>query len=221
MMSRTSVLTACVSWLLLWTGNAWAVVMTYTSSSDFFAALAGQTVITETYEGFPLNSLILDGSTLNDLTYETFPDGTDGRIDDLYNRIGNQSLALQRGDDATAFFFPGEAFTVTFPSLIHAVGIFFNVSASPEGSLQVATAVGSAGNGHSYDQSTLYFVGLISDSPFASATFSATQAASSGFNVDDLSYAPVPEPSTLALLGGAAILLGRRRRRADPASTER
>jgi len=199
--------------------DAGATTITYTSSAAFFAALAGGTVTTETYEGLPLNSTIADGATVDGITYNSFPAGTDGRIDNTFASIGNQSLALLRpgGGD---FFFPGDAMSVTFPFAVNAVGIFFNVGISPVNSLQVLTAVGNAGNGAAYDQSTLYFVGLISNSAtFNSATFQGLNTITTGFNVDNLSFgnavaaAAVPEPASLLLFGTGALVLFRLRRR--------
>ena len=216
-MIKLGTLVAAVSLALLGAGSAQATTITYTSSAAFFAALGATPVFTETYEGLVLNSTIPDGSTVNGITYTTFPAGTDGRIDNLYNKIGAQSLALQRGTDATSFFFAGEGMTVNFASPENAVGIFFNVSPSPVGSLTVSTSAGTAGNGATYDTSTLYFVGLISDSSFLSATFAGDGTISSGYNLDNLSVAAVvPEPASLMLLGSglAGFAAIRRRRKA-------
>lgn len=186
--------------------TARAATITYTNSAAFFAALGANPSTTETYEGLTLNSIIADGSTVNGITYNSFPANTDGRIDTLYNRIGNQSLALQRGADNAAFFFGGDFMTVTFPFAVNAVGIFFNANTTPLNSLQIQTAVGNAGNGSVYDQSTLFFVGLISDTSFNSATIGGI-AGASAFNLDNLTYVqgqsvPVPDPaSTMLLLG--------------------
>jgi hypothetical protein len=204
--------------------SASATTISYTSSAAFLSALGGS-AITETYEGLPLNSLIAAGSTVDGITYTSFPSGAEGRIDNLFNRIGNQSLALQRGGGnlaTTGFFFPGDAMSVMFASPVDAVGIFLNVGAksdgslSPVGSLTVTTTAGSAGNGPSYDISTLYFVGLISDTPFTSATIAGDSTVATGFNVDNLTYAPVPIPEPMSLIlvtTGLATLAARRRRK--------
>lgn len=177
---------------------AFGAIISYTSSADFLSALSGRTVTTEDFESQTLNSTIANGSTINGLTYSGLP-GDGGRIDNLYNRIGNQSLAVQRAP--SNFFLTNEGFTVDFGGLTDAVGIFFNVVQSPLNTLQVVTSAGTAGNGATYDTLTLYFVGLISDTPFSSASFVGVNGISSGFNVDNITYARVPEPATLALLG--------------------
>lgn len=183
----------------------YAAFIPYTSSADFLNALVGQTVSVEDYESQTLNSVITNGSMVNGLTYSGLP-GNGGRIDDLYNALGTRSLAVERA--STNFFLPGESFTVDFGASVDAVGIFFNVGVSPIGTLQVITSAGIAGNGPSYDSSTLYFVGLISDTPFSSATFAGAQTLPTGFNVDNITYVRtpspnnhVPEPATLALMG--------------------
>ena len=128
----------------------------------------------------------------------------------MFNRIGKQSLALSRPPDDTldGFFLPGDSFSVTFARPISAVGIFFNTTATlTAGDLFINTPAGAAGTGgpvSNYDAGGLFFAGLISDSSFSTATFGAVGGGhlSSGFNVDDLTYA-VPEPSYLLLLSGA------------------
>jgi len=199
--------------------DASAATITYTSSAAFFAALAGGTVTTETYEGLPLNSIIPDGTTVDNITYNSFPAGADGRVTNEFGAIGTQSLALIRPGGPN-FFINNEGMTVTFPFAVNSVGIFFNVGVSPVNTLQVLTAVGNAGNGPVYDQATLYFVGLISDSAtFNSATFQGVTGITTGFNLDNLSYgntvvaAAVPEPTALLLFGTGVLLLIRSRRR--------
>ena len=194
----------------------------YTSSAAFFAAIAGRQQTTETYESYPLNSTIAAGTTLNGITYVSFPVGTQGRTVDTFNRFGQQSLAAARPSTAPAgqFFFPGEAITVSFASPVFGFGLFFNAAtASPAGTFFVNTSVGSATSTGVYDQSTFYFVGFTSPTAFTTATFGATTAATSGFNVDNLTYAStavIPEPTTYALVaaGLAGVMtIARSRRR--------
>ena len=210
-------------------GPGRAGFITYTSSADFFAAVGGTPFVTEGYETYPIDGTIAPGTTLNGITYTAFPLSSDGvnstlgRIDNLYGRIGSAGLGLQDGGDATSFFFPGESMTVTFASPVFAVGIFFNVVPSPAGSLFVQTPVGTtAAGGPTFDQGTLYFAGLISDTPFATATVGGTADAAGGFTLDDLTYTnalppgvftPVP-PTLLAAVAGVGLLARFRRRAA-------
>lgn len=200
---------------------------TFTHSADFLAALGGAPLVTETYESLPLNSLIAAGSTVGQFTYSSFPAGVQGRVDNIYNHIGAQSLAADRpANPELNFFLAGENFSVAFSTPATAVGIFFNANPTPGNSdLFIATPVGLAGTGgpaSNYDFSTFFFAGLISDTPFSSAvigSFGAGQGSS--FNVDNLSVSPVPEPATLLLFGTTAAGLGlarwrQRRRKQQP-----
>ena len=197
--------------------DAGATTITYTSSAAFFAAIAGGAVTTETYEGLPLNSIIADGTTVDNITYNSFPAGADGRVASAneFFSIGTQSLALIRPGGPN-FFVANEGMTVTFPFAVNSVGIFFNVGVSPVNTLQVLTAVGNAGNGPDYDQApAFYFVGLISDSAtFNSATFQGVTGITTGFTLDNLSYGnAVPEPTSLLLFGTGVLALIRSRRK--------
>ena len=194
-----------------------AATITYTSSADFFAALGATATTTETYEGLPANSTIAAGDTVNGITYVSFPSGTSGRIDADFNAIGDQSLALTGSQQ---FFFPGQSINTSFAPTT-AIGIFFNVSLSTPNSLFIQTPVGRAGNSAAYDiGSNLYFVGLISDTPFSSATIGSVNAAASGYNLDNLTLAPaatpVPEPASMLLLGSGLVALRMRARRSRP-----
>ena len=207
---KKSLLAVCL--VLASATGANAATITYTDSTAFFAALGATPFTTETYEGLPVNSTIPAGATVNGITYTSFPAGTSGRID---GTVVNRLLSLTGSQN---FFFPGQSMDVSFAPTT-AIGVFFNVAVSPANSLFIQTPVGTAFNGPLYDQSTFYFVGLISDSPFSSARIGSTPSAQSGYNLDNLTRAtgpttPVPDPaSTMFLLGSTllAMHLGARR----------
>lgn len=196
--------------------TASAAVTAYTSSADFLAALSGVPTVTEDYESYPLDSTIAPGATLNGVVYLSFPGAEIGRIDNNYNRIGDQSLA----STPALGFFPSDSFLeVGFTSPIFALGIFFNIGVSGSDTMGILTPVGIAGTGGPvYDQSTLYFAGLISDTPFDYALIGTGPEVTTGFNLDNLTYAvasPVPDQSglagTIALAG--LVLAGHFRKR--------
>jgi hypothetical protein len=195
---------------------AHAASMAYTRSADFFAALGATDYLptTETYEGEAINTLISSGDSLNDLTY-TFPTDLQGRIDNLYNSIDMAGLAAQRANSSRNFFEPGESFSVAFPQAAYAIAIFFNIHPSPASSLYINTSSGDATTGGAYDQSTFYFAGLISDTPFTTATIGAFSNASGGFTVDNLTYAAAPNaiPTPAVLPGVIGLGLGLLRQR--------
>ena len=164
---------------------------TFTSSASFFAALGSIPSTTETYETLANGSVILQGATVDSLTYSSFPAGVDGLINGSFASIGTQSLTARRGG-SPSFFLQGDSITVTFPVPVIASGIFFNAYTSVPGSYCLSTAVGTACNGSTYDTSSFYFVGLISSTPFTSVTIKGTGSGASGYNVDNLTYVPVP-----------------------------
>jgi hypothetical protein len=169
-----------------------------------------------------------------------------GRIDNFYAGFGNQSLAIFRTTTSTelafpdppepsdqSFFYPGESVTLTFPNAVNAVGIFFN--AVPEntqaGDFFIQTPLGTATNGLNPVTGTgslfptLYFVGLISTSgSFTTATIGGIDTGvNGGFNLDNLTFGSnvsvtgIPEPGTLAVLGGLLLATGAAcRRRREP-----
>lgn len=59
------------------------------------------------------------------------------------------------------------------------------------------------------------FFGFVSDTPFSSQLLFLSSGPADGFGIDDVVYAsnPVPEPTTLALLGAGLVAVRARRRR--------
>ncbi|PSB04590.1 PEP-CTERM sorting domain-containing protein [Merismopedia glauca] len=196
--------------------NAQAAIFTFTRSADFFDTLDTAPRLTETFEGVPSDTIISPGTTLNGITYQSFNGTLAGRIDGNFNRFGNGSLAAERdGDLATIDFFnAGESFSISFAQPVYAVGIFFNASPTFNNSdFYIETSVGIAitgGDISNYDIDTFFFAGLVSDTPFTTATI-GSQSSGSSYNVDNLTYATsaesVPEPATIlgSLIVGSII----------------
>jgi hypothetical protein len=126
-----------------------------------------------------------------------------GRIDDLRVGFGNNSLAVYRDPVSfgafgetpdTSVFYPGEYFTITMQNgdPLYAVGVFLNADpdVTQTGDLYLQTSVGTVYNGINPEmgvgdilgRATMYFMGLISDTPFTSATIG------SAYDLDETSY---------------------------------
>jgi hypothetical protein len=207
-----------------------AMLLTFTDSAAFFAALQalGASTDTETYENLAPDTLIQTGQTVDGITY-AFPQDVAGRIDTLFAGFGQQDLAASRAtvpvtctevSDFCSFFFPGDSVTVTVAGPTNVFGIFFNAVTSPPGSFfatVLADNGASVGSSGQPEIGTFYFVGLIDSEAFRSVTFGATLTANSGYTVDNLTHGTLPpvqmpEPSTLALafLGPALLASARR-----------
>jgi hypothetical protein len=202
--------------------EASATTMTFTSSAAFNLALGGSPVTIEGWDTYALNSTIANGSTLNGVTYNAFPGGTLGRIDNQFNHFGTQSLALRRASDPNpnkSFFNPGDLLSISFAKPIYVLGIFFNANFTSAGSLGIlSTPIGTVTTGGpTYDTGTFYFAGLISTTPFTTATIGSNTKRSSSFNLDNLTFtSSVPDRLgflTPALVLGSLCALGFRIRR--------
>ena len=201
--------------MLLLALAAHADIFTYTDSTSFFAAATG--AVTETFETLPLGLTLNSGDTVHGITYLAFPSSTCGMVSNTFNTIDSQALELGCGQE---FFFPGDSLTVQFASPVTAVGIFFNAGDHPFGPMFIQTDQGTAFDNNIPQFFSFYFAGLVSDTPFLTATF-GSDPNGSAFTLDNLSYAPVtatPEPNEVIALSACllAAFLWRRRSRALP-----
>jgi hypothetical protein len=200
-----------------------AAVMTFTNSADYYSALSAKGIvpIVQDYESYSSGSIV-GSESFGGVTY-TFPSGTSGRIDSNYNSVGDNSLAALRAGTDIDFFVSGETIRFNLPGLSNHVGVFINspvtVSSSDLTLKTDSGAVATTGGAGNYDTDTLYFAGLIDDTPFTSVTFESTPDIR-GFNLDNLSYGSIsedathaPEPSTFVLLAGGLMAAGMIKRR--------
>ena len=216
-----SLLSAVAVAFCLIASEASATTMTFTSSAAFNLALGGSPVTIEGWDTYALNSTIANGTTLNGVTYNAFPGGTLGRIDNQFNHFGTDSLALRRKSDPNpnkSFFNPGDVLSISFAKPIYVLGIFFNANFTNVGSLGILTTpIGTVTTGGTYDTGTFYFAGVISTTPFTTATIGSNTARSSSFNLDNLTFtSTVPDRLgffTPALVLGSLCALGFRIRR--------
>lgn len=175
---------------------ALADVETFIFEFEFLDALDGAKITTEDFEAFEIDSVIAPGSTVNGVTYNTFPTAFGGLVGDDYFNLDLQGLYVERDgvpgqDPATEFYYPGDSVTVTFAQPVTAVAMFFNVGATLDATdyVFIETPVGTATSGGDFinqDPSGLFFCGLVSDEPFTTATFGSTFEAPTGWNMDNM-----------------------------------
>ena len=176
-----------------------AATVGYTDPAAFAAAVPGLTII-EDYEGGVLETTIADGAVYNSVRYD-FSGGRSGRIGNTYFNIGAQSLHAAGSPN---FFDEGESFTIHFAAPVNAVGGYFNIAPSTFEAASLTAAGGSiagAGPADTADFGTFYFLGLLSDTAFSSATFAVATGSASGWNFDNLIARvavadAIPEPAT-------------------------
>jgi hypothetical protein len=156
---------------------ATASVTTFTSSTAFNAATSGLTA--ETYATGTNGQTIANGGQFDTLTYN-FSTGTNtfatllgGMITNQFNSFSGLSLGGQQST-GQHFFFGGNSVTVTFPTPVLDVGVFFNVNQN-SGTFTLTASVGSVStNSATFDTSTFVFDGIVSTTPFTSVTFAST-----------------------------------------------
>jgi len=177
---------------------AFAQFDTYTSEFDFFNALGGADVVTEGFEGFDLDEVIPAGTQVGDVIFESFPTEFGGLAGDNYFVFDFRGLHVERdgipGEGDLDFYFPGDEVGLSFTNDVFAVAFYFNVGPSNDVSdyMYVETPVGTAFTGGPVqDLSGMFFAGIISKTPFSTATIGSTFDAPTGWNGDNLIYAPV------------------------------
>ena len=197
-------------------GSGKASTTTFTDSTAFGLALPGPSVTLD-FEGLAAGTLLPSGSTEGGITFTYTIDTLSLKVTDAFDTTSPEnSLGLTGGDEA---LLDGDAIDLAFDLPVLAVGMFF-VTSDPAavGEIQLITSVGTAlGSGTAeavlVDGGIVYFLGLVSTSPFASALidFADDAAVNFAYNVDDIITA-VPEPGTLVLLGAGLAATGLRRR---------
>jgi len=157
------------------------------------------------------DTLIYNFSTGTD----TFATLLNGIITNEFNSFSGLSLGGQQST-GQHFFFGGNSVTVTFPTPVLDVGVFFNVNQN-SGTYTLTSPVGSVStDSATFDTNTFVFYGIVSTTPFTSVTFASTNINLGSFNVAEIEFGPttgIPEPATFVLFGTALAGLGTLARR--------
>jgi hypothetical protein len=212
------------------TGPVGAAVAPYTDYDAYLGAIAG--LAPEAVEGFDAvtdGTTLADGDSVGTVTFSAFDlFGADLQIVDIAGQTSSANNALET---TLGSFVGGDGFSLTFDDPVTAMGLFVITGDSlVTGDLTLSIALGSVDlspahviTGQRLEDdfdftdgtgTNLYFLGLVADAPFTTATLSSSDAASFGFSVDDLrssTGAAAPLPATAALLLTGLVLPAARR----------
>ena len=209
-----AILIFCAAGLM--TGPAFAVTSTYTDSATFLAALPGPAT-TETFDGLSAGDPV---GTLGNITFGESVPGESLIVTDFYSAPSDPlMLGLTNLDEA---FQDGDVLDLVFGTPVNAIGMF--VVTSDFAALdEILLSVGGGGLvGNSATEETVladgglvYFLGIISDTPFSGATLDFANDGEVNFvyNVDSVTTA-VPEPSTAVFVAMGLVMLASHRRAA-------
>ena len=208
-----------------WTTSVQAAPMGYTDQASFLAALPGPASVLN-FDSMGAEAIIADGDTVEGITFTYDFDGVQMMVSNLWDTTSPDNFL---GTDDADIFQGGDGFELAFaPS--NAIGMYFISADSPDeqildGDITLMAGGLSVGLDVSVydilaDGSYAFFLGIIDDDNFfttASITsFTDEYGPYFFYNVDDITTAaaaPVPEPSTLLLIGTGLVGLTYTRRR--------
>jgi len=205
-----------------------AAVTTYTDRTAFLNALGSAPTTTIDFDSTAAGTVITNGSPFAGVVFDYSDPTYDLVVLDGLDTTSSPNFLGVDDSTTTGFFFPEDLLTLTFPTPVRAVGGFFVTPAGIlDGVLHLTTGAGTANSGllptatlPSGDEA--WFVGLIADSPVTTATFTSDFTVLV-YNLDDITYAPVPEPmsATLVVMGLAGMACRRHARepRGDTTAT--
>lgn len=201
-----------------------AVAITYTSESDFLAALSGALdVRTLDFEAQNAGDQFISGTGHDGVIFDyAIPDFT-MEVDDTFTTTSPKNYLGLFGKGSREPFLSGDSFTMTFDGrAVNAVGLYVIGEDILGGDFNLVTSAGSSvTNADTPDQMFIdgdaFFLGIIDmDSLFTSVRLDsfAPSVGSFIYNVDDITTAFVPLPGALILFGSGlfSLLISARRR---------
>ena len=210
--------------------NVQAATFGFTDSAAFQAALPGPASVVN-FDNVNAGTSVQDGVPFQGISFTSNVDNIPGRSGlivsaEFLTTSPLNNLGVDDGFSQELLF--GDEVALNFSAPVQAVGL--SIVAAPTVTLandfQLTGGGGSifnVGNPEQtlFDGGEVFFLGLISDQAFNNAqliSFGDQSDTSLGFNVDDISSvsaanpAPIPEPSTVFLLGTGLLMLGGIRR---------
>ena len=207
-----------------------AALVAYESRTDFETAISGLTSTTVDFDNASFGQTIPSGSTFDGITFtysltDLFGDPLTMVVDDFFdttsspNYLGLQSTVT--GDFVN--FVSGDSFTMDFAQPVNAVGlnIIANDVLMPGDLFSLSLAVTGIGGFITNplapsqtlpDGGNVYFLGMTSDQAFSSVVF-GSGGMELEFTHDDITYAVVPLPAAVWLLGSGLVFIGGMARR--------
>lgn len=226
-----AVVGACLIALILSSASP-AAVTTYLSRSAFEGAIAGWSGDTVDFDSAVAGDTIASGGSFDDLsfTYSLMDLDNDPLtmvVDNFFDTTSPPNyLALLTESGDFVNFVTGDSFSVGFSGPVNAFGLTIiandtllggdSFSLQGDGLAQAAMLDGPAVASDTLDDGgEVYFLGMVSDQAFRSVVFSSVDT-ELDFALDDMTYAVVPLPPALWLLGTGLLSIagiGRRTRR--------